>query len=484
MGTAFSKHASSGKTVTRLMWKLVVFFLLLGLLLPTLLGKTSLRDVVLNSLVDSDKLRLQSTSASLGYFTPTSVSGLEIKTLNRKSTVSFEQIAGDRSWFSMLASRPDIGKFRIERPVVDITINERAGGAKSDIPSPGKASGSQLLPNLTAQIVDAHLIVRTVTDQMPPIDVSGINATVRLKRKNTLSILSLEPAVIFDHELLTPELCGEGLQLIAPLLADELSAVGEFSLQLTKCELPVVAATSNQAERARATQINGLLELHSASVSMRQTLASRALHIVKELAGISIPGSLLVAENVTVKFSVIDGRVHHSGLALILPHGEHSIEFVSSGSVGIDESLDLTVSIKLPDGFVGRGTVRDMLTSQPILLAVSGTLDSPKLRVSAKQGVLKSFGNLIESVGKDPNQVDPGEVGAAVTDILGDVWSRVQDRNQKDANENQFLGDTEQKKRDAGRTPLLPRFREKEGERGIWPRRGRSSKSDPLDDTR
>ena len=36
-----------------------------------------------------------------------------------------------------------------------------------------------------------------------------------------------------------------------------------------------------------------------------------------KLAGINLPGALTVAENVTVDFSVIDGRVHHSGLALI-----------------------------------------------------------------------------------------------------------------------------------------------------------------------
>ena len=50
-----------------------------------------------------------------------------------------------------------------------------------------------------------------------------------------------------------------------------------------------------------------------------------------KLAGINLPGALTVAENVTVEFSVIDGRVHHSGLALILPQGDRSIEIVSSG---------------------------------------------------------------------------------------------------------------------------------------------------------
>ena len=73
------------------------------------------------------------------------------------------------------------------------------------------------------------------------------------------------------------------------------------------------------------------------------------------IAGTSFPDAITVAQDVSVQFMVKNGRLHHSGLAFILPHGEKSIDIVSSGSVGLDETLDLTLEIKLPDGLLGTG---------------------------------------------------------------------------------------------------------------------------------
>lgn len=479
MDHASDKLKAGRKPTLRILLKVLATVVVIAIFLPWLLGKTSLRDFVLNSLVDSDKLTLQSTDASLGYFSPTSVSGLQLQTIDQKSTVSFQQIAADRSWFSMLLSRPDLGNFRFVKPDVDITVVKRKGEGTADVVEDARGSQSPLLPNLTAEIVDAHVLVRALSDEPPPIDISGINAKVRLQRQDNLSVFILEPALVFDHQPLTPQLCGQGLQLIAPLLADEVSATGEFSLNLTKCEIPVGANAVENGEKAQATQISGQLDLHSATVSMKNTLASNALDTVMKLAGINIPGAITVAENVTVDFSVIDGRVHHSGLALILPQGERSIEIVSSGSVGLDETLDLTVSIKLPDGLLGKGAVRDALTSQPVQLSVTGTLEAPKLRVSSKQGILQSFGHLLESSGKDSSESSPGEVGNGLSDILGDVWELTQARKkQKQAAESQEPARKQDREPNAGRTPLLPRFREKERGGGLLPRRGRSKQPD------
>ena len=121
-----SENQSGGQTraIRQLLKVLAIVFVIL-LLLPVLLGKTSLRDFVLNSLVDSDKLSLQSTDASLGYFSPTSVSNLKIQTNDQKATVSFQEIAADRSWLSMLLSRPNLGNFRFDKPYVDITAQKK-----------------------------------------------------------------------------------------------------------------------------------------------------------------------------------------------------------------------------------------------------------------------------------------------------------------------------------------------------------------------
>ena len=139
--------------------------------------------------------------------------------------------------------------------------------------------------------------------------------------------------------------------------------------------------------------------------------------------------------------------------------------------------MDLTVSIKLPEGLLGKGAVRDALTSQPIHLAVTGTLKSPKLRVSGEQGILRSFGNLLDSTGKAQGQETPGEFSDALTDVIGEVWNLTKERRKLKQPESSSSGEGQQLDPNTGRTPLLPRFRDKSRGRGLFPRRGKAGES-------
>jgi len=474
MAHATANATGQPKRGFRFVVKFSLVSLIMLALLPVLLGKTALRDIVLNAIVDSDKLTLSSSGASLGYFSPISVTDLKVESRDEKSKVSFQQISADRSWVRMLFSKPDLGSFRFIQPKLDITVRPQKprNGSQSD--SKSAASTSPLLPNLTASIIDAKVVVRTLPNEPPPIDLAGLNAEVRLERRGPVSVLILEPARLLDHQPLTPQLCGQGLQLIAPLLADEVSASGEFSLNLTKCEIPVGSAPEAEREKVGALQVSGQLDLHSARVSMKNTLASGVVALVVQLAGINLPDAVTVAENVTVEFGVVDGRVHHSGLALLLPHGEKAIQIVSSGSVGLDETLDLNLTVKLPEGLLGKGVVRDALTREPIQFSVGGTLKSPKLKLAGKKGILQSVGNLIEFAGNEEDGTTPGDVGNALSDVLGDVLNLAKERAEKKRSTREGESpDMTPDDPNAGRIPFLPRLRGNERGRGILPRRGR-----------
>ena len=63
------------KQARRLSLKFLAAAVILVLLLPLLLGRTALRDVVLNALVGGEGLSVRSSTASLGYLAPLSVTG-------------------------------------------------------------------------------------------------------------------------------------------------------------------------------------------------------------------------------------------------------------------------------------------------------------------------------------------------------------------------------------------------------------------------
>lgn len=445
----------------RLSLKFLATAVILVLLLPLLLGRTALRDVVLNALVDGEGLSVRSSTASLGYLAPLSVTGLSVEANDQKTSISFQKIEADRSWLNMLFSRPDLGTFRFDKPYVDITIDTNAPDPKLS-PTVELSDGNPLLPNLTAKIFDATVILRAMPNEPPPINLVGLDAQVQLVRKGSISVLILEPSLVFDHQPLTPELCGQGLQLIAPLLADEVAAEGEFSLRLMQCEIPLTNGQAPQDKKAAGMQVTGQLDLHKATVAMKNTLASDLIGSVMQLVGVDLPDTLTVAQNVTVEFAVIDGRVHHSGLALLLPHDDGSIEISSSGSVGLDETLDLTVSIKLPDGILGTNALLATLTREPILLGVGGTLKQPDVSIKGRKGLMQSVGSLLESAAKDPDELGAEDVGSVLSELFGEVLNIAKERSEKTTDsDDSSVPRTEPQSSDTGGTPFLPPLRRK-----------------------
>ncbi len=259
--------------------------------------------------------------------------------------------------------------------------------------------------------------------------------------------------------------CAQGLQLVAPLLADAIDADGEFSLRIDEFHLPIGAEPADQ----EAIRIEGELELHRASIALKNTIASKISTLVMTLLGNAVPERMTVAQGVEVGFQVLDGRIHHQGLAFLLPHGDAALEIVSHGSVGLDETLDLQVSIQLPPGLLGQSAIANRLTGQPIEIAIGGTVDQPKVGLPERMDWIRSIEGLI-SGGADNDADDPdrdrtdgetpagdGSLEGAVTDIIGGLLEGISEREEPILDQ-----------------PILPRLRERIRDRPLLPRRRRS----------
>jgi hypothetical protein len=63
--------------------------------------------------------------------------------------------------------------------------------------------------------------------------------------------------------------------------------------------------------------------------------------------------------------------------------------------VGLDETLDLHVAVQLPNELLSDSALVQQLTKDPIVLAISGTLDEPKIQLASDRGLIKSIQGLI-----------------------------------------------------------------------------------------
>ena len=186
---------------------------------------------------------------------------------------------------------------------------------------------------------------------------------------------ALTPVTLLDHAQLNPSVAAGALAYAAPILANTTRASGEFSL--------VIDEARWIAGKEKMSTIDGNLTLHAVDIGPGAMVAK----IIAALPGqLPIPPTVRIAESSKVHFRKSDRRIRHEGLAFGIPlktFGER-LDITSEGSVGIDDrSIDLTLSLPIPDSLPTDRPLFAALAGKTIKASVEGTLDDPKLQLDA-----------------------------------------------------------------------------------------------------
>ena len=210
--------------------------------------------------------------------------------------------------------------------------------------------------------------------------------------------LQLAPQMILYHDrgklvekvTITPEICAGALQYVAPVVAGCVRVDGELSVDLERAAVPL--------DNVQLVDASGRLVLHSLRVEESPLLSQ-----ISRLFG--RPGTFYVAQDSEVPFRLANGRVHHRNMRLEFP----DFLLTTSGSVGLDGTLDLVAEIVLGDKPVGSLSYAAALSGQPVRLPIRGTLQRPVIDSRALQAatadVLQRSANelLLNNLG---NQLD------------------------------------------------------------------------------
>lgn len=163
------------------------------------------------------------------------------------------------------------------------------------------------------------------------------------------------------HMKLTPALCAGYMGYALPALANATQAEGELSVALDGCRLPATGLA--QAD------VSGRLTVHQARVSATSPL-------VRELSVLLLKGppELSIARESVVPVRLVNGRVYHQNLPLVFP----DLTVRTSGSVGLDGTLDLVAEFPVPPKWLA-GRAGSALANQIVRVPVRGTLGQPKI---------------------------------------------------------------------------------------------------------
>jgi hypothetical protein len=191
--------------------------------------------------------------------------------------------------------------------------------------------------------------------------------------------LVVEPGPVVDDLQFTPEMCHTWLKFVSPLLADATSIDGRFSVVAESGRFPL--------HDLAAGEFRGTLAAHSAQVGPGP-LARQAIAIGRQVE-LLLKGELplpfdtrrgrdrhwMVMNPQDIRFEFRDGRVHHERIE----YQVGDVVVTTTGSVGIDESLDLTVEVPLLDKWLDSRRALAALKGEVIRIPVTGTFQHPAI---------------------------------------------------------------------------------------------------------
>ncbi len=199
--------------------------------------------------------------------------------------------------------------------------------------------------------------------------------------------LTLKPGKLIENAKLTPELCASALGYALPAFANAGQAAGRISLD--------VGANSIPLSDYRRGVVGGTLTVHEASVSGGPMIS----RVAEVLGAEKTTMTLAQEQRVPVEFK--DGRVYHKDFAVRL--GGTPVK--TTGSVGLDKSLDLTAETPYPAQLLNgplanNPKIQQALRERQMRVPVKGTLTAPQLDANAiRQNVQQAAASIAKEIG-------------------------------------------------------------------------------------
>ncbi|MEK6249710.1 MAG: hypothetical protein N2C12_16120, partial [Planctomycetales bacterium] len=227
-----------------------------------------------------------------------------------------------------------------------------------------------------------------------PFNGGQLKTTPRI-RMGSDPLLSWSDDTEVQQATLSEELCQTWLQYVAPMLSQATRAQGKFSVKLPEGEVPITDPSRGE--------LSGTLVIHSAQIrpgpltSQLVAVAMQVDSIIKRKPGLAGRSTVLNIAQQEVAFSLSDGRVHHKNFVVEI--GDVVVQ--TTGSVGLDNTLQLVAEIPIRDKWVENDKFLRGLKGQSLRIPIRGTLGKPKLdnRVVTqlgKQMVGSAAGDLLE----------------------------------------------------------------------------------------
>ncbi len=287
---------------------------------------------------------------------------------------------------------------------------------------------------ITEVIIDQAVVSTTIN----PVAFSGgqIQMSPKIDLRSSQPVLYLDRQRILDQVQLTPETCASALKYINPLAAGATTAEGTFSIDSDGVQVPLYNPLKMRA-RAAVTLQNVVVSAGPMALQLIGAAKQIQAIVKPDKAGESRDyNTWLEMSDQTVPVTVENGRIYHDGIRF--SHDDIQIE--TTGSVGLDQSVDMIARIPIPDAWLTSSPYLAGLQGQAISIPVTGTISKPVLdrraiRNFSGQLAKAAAGSAINKVLTDKINPKLNQYQNQLNEKLGGEINKVQNKLQSQLQE-------------------------------------------------
>jgi len=384
-------------------------------LLPTVLIHTSLRDRVLRPAVGDDSWTAICSDASGGWLAPLVFHNVRITDPDGRFLCTIRELRTSRGLLGFLMGSSDIGLVTLIQPRVEVTIAEDGTWPRRN----SQPSTTQL----DWVIEDGSLLITVPWRKVPIVDLEQLGMTGRIGPNDEgRRMLTMDATQIYDHESLSEDHTAQNLALIAPVLSQSTQVKGTASLWLDATQIPL------DGTQKPPFPLQGRAEFHTLEARLKPAWIRQLAAMTGQITGTSLPDRVEVVKDCRVDFAVTKDGITHESMVFLLPEIAKGLTITSSGIIHLDETLDLHLAVTLPKIMAGDKpmlAILAQLTSEPLQLAVRGTISDPKIQLPEGTDLLGAISNRVTPAGHE--EAAP-PLPSAIFDLLKDVQNPDKDQ--------------------------------------------------------
>ncbi|MEQ9411601.1 MAG: hypothetical protein RIK87_28060 [Fuerstiella sp.] len=392
--------------------------------LPLAVMNSSHRDALLNAQFQPYGLTVTSESGAGTWVTPVVLTNITLTDESGQIQCIIREIRTSRTMTGLLLHGGDLGTITFVEPVLQVALDEQGrlpAGLFQQSESPDDGRNTPLLPkqtpDLAVEVAGGTFVLSVPWRRLPIVDLGGLDVSAAITRQEEGRWLDVAPVQVFDHERISESHTEQNLALIAPVLSQSTSLTGDVSVRMNGLRLPLDGQPT-----VTATPISGTAVFHSVEARLKKDWVVQISRLLGRVTGATVPDRLQIVQDSPVAFEVDERGIYHHGLAFLLPQIAPDMTLESSGMVGLDEKLDLALSLQLPRLAAQNPFMAALakMTWLPFQLQVKGTVDQPELVTPPGFSVVDQMSRNVDPEG---HEIEPPALEKSVIDLIGAVSS-------------------------------------------------------------